>query len=452
MVYYYITALDYFLTPVVILIVYLIAIAFRNRHYPEGHPWRGYFMAGLTVKIFGALIIALVYQYYYGGGDTANYFYHAKVINSAFTDNPVKWISLIFHVPPWYDGDYSFYISQMYWYQSPPEYIVCAITAFFSFFVGTTYLPTSIIFAALSFTGIWALFRTFTGLYQFNARQIAICVLYIPSLALWGSGIFKDTICLGGIGWMTYGVFRMLVLRDFSYKNIIPTIISFYLIYVIKVYILMAFLPALTLWILFNYLQGVPNRFARFIIRIAVIGLCGLAFVYLGNKFSESLGKYSLDNVAQTSAITRDWINTVSIETNESSGYTLGDFDPTIGSMIKKLPAAVNVTLFRPYLWETKKLITLLAALEALAFLLITIKVIISVGPIRIWRAIADDPTIQFCLIFAIIFAFAVGISTYNFGSLSRYRIPCLPFYAFSLILIYYKYNPPEKNLFSLRL
>jgi len=57
-----------------------------------------------------------------------------------------------------------------------------------------------------------------------------------------------------------------------------------------------------------------------------------------------------------------------------------------------------------------------------------------------------NDPTIQFCLIFSVIFAFAVGISSYNFGALSRYKIPCLPFYAVALVLIHYK-NAPRKKL-----
>jgi hypothetical protein len=51
---------------------------------------------------------------------------------------------------------------------------------------------------------------------------------------------------------------------------------------------------------------------------------------------------------------------------------------------------------------------------------------------------VSKDPNLSFSLAFSIIFAFAVGISSYNFGALSRYKIPCLPFYAASLIILYY--------------
>jgi hypothetical protein len=47
---------------------------------------------------------------------------------------------------------------------------------------------------------------------------------------------------------------------------------------------------------------------------------------------------------------------------------------------------------------------------------------------------------VLFFLVVSLIFAFAVGISSYNFGALSRYKIPCLPFYAaFVLVILHHK-------------
>jgi len=45
----------------------------------------------------------------------------------------------------------------------------------------------------------------------------------------------------------------------------------------------------------------------------------------------------------------------------------------------------------------------------------------------------------MYCFFFSIVFALFVGASTLNFGTLVRYKIPCLPFYAISLFLIYEK-------------
>jgi hypothetical protein len=102
--------------------------------------------------------------------------------------------------------------------------------------------------------------------------------------------------------------------------------------------------------------------------------------------------------------------------------------------MLSKFPAAVVVSLFRPFVWEAKNVMALLSALEALVFLFFTVMVIIR-HKAKLVSIVSKDPTLTFCLVFSVIFAFAVGISSYNFGALSRYKIPCLPFYAAFLII-----------------
>jgi hypothetical protein len=437
--------LDFALLPFYLGFIYLIAYRARNNKYSYNHPWRKYYIPALSIKIFGAIFIGLIYGYYYKGGDTFYYFSQAQVLNSAFNESFEKWISLLFHIPSVNDGNYYEYTSQMEWYRDPASYTVVAITAFLSAFTLNTYLPTAVLFAFISFSGVWALFRAFASLYPSLIRPIAIAVLFIPSVIVWGSGIFKDTLCLLGLGWLTYSTFRFLIQKDFSFRNILLATFSFILIANVKLYILLGFTPALLMWIFFNYSQRIKNKsqkiLVKFIFLVFVIG----GFLFFMQRFSNELGKYSLEKVAQTSSITREWIYYSSGD--EGSAYDLGVFEPTIVGMLSKFPPAVNVTFFRPYLWESKKVIVLLSALEAILFLFVSLKVLFTIGPVKIWRTISTDPTIQFCLIFSIIFAFAVGISSYNFGSLSRYKIPCLPFYALALILIYYKNFPAQKKL-----
>jgi hypothetical protein len=444
----FITLLDYFLLPFFLVVLYLIVSFIRNRDYPPGHPWRSYFMTGFTLKIVGAIGIGLIYQYYYGGGDTANYWFHANLINSAFAESTAKWFNLILGIPPWYSGEYSAYISKMLWYDSPPEYTVCSIAAFFGIFTFNCYLLIAVLFGAFAYTGLWAMFKTFASKYPAYTKYIAWCCLYIPSTVMWGSGLFKDTLCMCGLGWMTYGAFRMLINRDFRFRNLFITLLGFLLIARIKLYILLAFIPALALWILFSYSHNIQSRFTRNVVKVMVIFACIGGFAVFSQKFAMELGKYSLENVAKTSYNTN--INIAMISGDEGSTYNLGTMDPSIGGMLKKFLPAINVTLFRPYLWETRKVLQFINAIEATMFLWVTIKILFSVGLIRTWKTIAGDPTIQFCLIFTIIFAFAIGLSSGNFGTLSRYRIPCLPFYGIALVLIYYKNKPVKNNILAL--
>ncbi len=448
MQYQFISILDFLLLPVVLAIVYAMAYRIRDKKYDKKHPWRKYYIPALTVKIVGAIFIGLIYAYYYKGGDTFNYFYHSRVINSAFNESAVKWINLLLHLPDATDGAYYNYISQMEWYSDPASYTVASMSAFVSFFTLNTYLPAAVIFAFISFTGVWALFRTFALNFPQYTRAIAVATLFIPSTFIWGSAIFKDTVCMFGLGWLTYSTFRFLIQKDYTIKNIIIAALSFMLIAKIKLYILLGFIPALLVWILFLYSKNIKNQGTRLLLKLFFIGAAVAAFIFFIQLFGKELGKYSLDKIAFTANETRSWLTYMS-NVDEGSSYDLGAFDPSIGGMLTKLPAAINVTLFRPYPWESGKIIVLLTALESLLFLFLTLKIIISVGIIRTWKTITGDPTIQFCLLFSLIFAFAVGISSYNFGALSRYKIPCLPFYALALILIYYKNKPLKKPLFK---
>ena len=65
-------------------------------------------------------------------------------------------------------------------------------------------------------------------------------------------------------------------------------------------------------------------------------------------------------------------------------------------------------------------------------------------------RSLAD-PNIIFCLVFSLSFAFAVGVSTFNFGTLVRYKTPMLPFFllAFVLMLDYKKSDKKFSELES---
>ena len=440
--------LDFVLLPFLLAIIYTIAFRIRNKKYSYRHPLRKYFIPALTIKIFGALFIGLIYAYYYKGGDTYYFFNQAQVLNSALDDSFIKWINLLFHIPSMQDGNYYAYTSRMEWYPDISSYTIVAITAFLSTFTFNTYLPTAVLFACISFTGVWALFRTFASLYPSYIRSIAIAILFIPSVFVWGSGIFKDTVCIFGLGWLTYGMFRFLVQKDYSIGNILLSALSFLIITRVKLYIILGFVPALIIWIFFNYSQRIKNRSkkiaAKFFMAIVVLG----GFFLFMQQFANELGKYSLENLAKTSKSTGGYIYWVSGD--EGSAYNLGDFSPTITGMLTKFPLAINVTLFRPYIWEAKKIIVLLSSMEAILFLFITLKVLFLIGPVKVWKTINKDPTIQFCLIFSLIFAFAVGISSYNFGALSRYKIPCLPFYALAVILIYYKNFPYQKKLIKI--
>jgi hypothetical protein len=206
----------------------------------------------------------------------------------------------------------------------------------------------------------------------------------------------------------------------------------------------MAFVPAILLWGVGLLSYKIKDTRLIMFVRYFLYASSIVGFVVIGGKLeAEMFGEYNVESVANKSFATREYLYKVSNET-DGSGYTLGDMDPTITGMLQRAPEGINVTLFRPYLWEARKPIVMISAIESLLYLIFTIVAIVRNNPIRMVQRILADETLQFCLIFTLIFAFAVGISTSNFGSLVRYKIPCLPFYTAFLIILFY---PPKQEL-----
>lgn len=430
---------DLLFTPIWLFFIYLIANQIRSR---VSDPYtRRYFIPGLTVKIIGAIAVGVIYQFYYGGGkpggDTFNYFQHAGIIVEAFWKSPVVGMKLLMA-----NGEYTpeimEYVSRMYWFSSPTEYFIIKITAILGLFTVHTYTATAILFAAISYSGVWALYRTFYRFFPLLHQEFALAVLFIPSVFFWGSGILKDTVTLGALGWATWAIVRIF----FEKKNIIAVsiilLLSLYVIYSIKIYIVLCFLPAAILWIFIANIEHIKSKMLRLLIAPFVLVIAvGLGYVAMV-KVGEDNNRYSLDTVTKTAEITARYLSYVG-EVQGGSVYSLGDdFDFSPAGMVRKFPLAVNVTLFRPYLWEARNPVMLLSALESLATLWLTLLVIYKSGMGQLFKNMMARPIVLFCMVFAVAFSFAVGISTYNFGSLVRYKIPMFPFYIAGLFILRY--------------
>lgn len=80
-----------------------------------------------------------------------------------------------------------------------------------------------------------------------------------------------------------------------------------------------------------------------------------------------------------------------------------------------------------------------MAALESLLLMFFTSYILLKAGFLRFIKWIFKDPLLMYCFLFAVVFGVFVGASTLNFGTLVRYKIPCLPFFSISLFLIFEK-------------
>lgn len=237
------------------------------------------------------------------------------------------------------------------------------------------------------------------------------------------------------MGWLSYSLYRFIIERKAAVIQIPIAVLSAAIIWMVKPYILIAYLPLLLLFLLLRRISMLQRPIYRIALATSVLLGMLLSYVLLADKLQEQMGSLALDKITESVKTTQS--NFINMADLAESSFSLGvSFDGSASSLVRMFPAAVNATLFRPYLWESKKLSTLLSSLESLCLMLLSLYVLIRCGPVGFFSALFRDPAIFFCFVFALVFAFFVGATTLNFGTLVRYKVPCMPFYIIALVLM----------------
>ena len=216
--------------------------------------------------------------------------------------------------------------------------------------------------------------------------------------------------------------------------------ISAWFLTVLKVYILLAYAPFFILFILLKNIQNIKFKFFRYLFAPFFIAVSLYAFTQTLTAYNDELGAYAVEDLTSSISHLNQVLESRTGREDASSNFSLGtEFDGTFNGLVKIAPAAVGTTFFRPFIWEAHKISQLMAAFESLLLMFFTFYILLKAGPFRFIKWIFKDPLVMYCFLFAVVFGLFVGASTLNFGTLVRYKIPCLPFFSISLFLIYEK-------------
>jgi hypothetical protein len=328
------------------------------------------------------------------------------------------------------------------------NFMVAKFVTVISFLTFGKYLLTNLVFSMLAFTGAWKLFLFFYEQYPHMHRKFAIAILYLPTFIFWSSGILKDSICIAGIGWITYSLYQLFIRKKDFLKS--PALLLFfgYLIWIIKPYILISYVPFFIFYLILKNVNSVNSKLIKLVLAPALIIGSVFAFSRIMIKLQDEMGQYAVGSLTKNIKNLNDAYENQSGA--GSSMFTYGtEFDGSVSGLVKMAPVFVGTTFFRPFLWESKKVSTLLSSLEGLTLLIFTIMVFFKAGFKTIFQTLTKNPLATYCFLFSIIFALFVGATTLNFGSLCRYKIPCMPFYIIALFLIEDATKQKKENLLN---
>jgi len=431
------------------LYVALFGWFFASRRKKMQDPvLKKYHRIGFWIKVFSA-IAYIIFSKFLAKVDSTFLYYPEGINIAKLIIKDITNIKLLFIAGKDFDPNLLADTLNKGYFASESNFLIARMVTVLSFVSFGSYSVITLFFSMISFSGVWRLYRFFYEQYPHLYKQLAIAIIFLPNFVFWSSAILKDPLCTGMLGWFTYSMYKAFIKKEAIVRNLFVALFSALILGIVKAYILASYLPFFMLFIVFTNLKSIKRPFVRMVMLLLIFLITIGGVLIVGERLQEEMADLAITKLAESVQNTQQSFMRIS-DLAESS-FSIGEFDGTPGGLVKIAPAGIVATLYRPYLWESKKVSTLMSSLESLALMLFTLYVFFRAGPVTFFASIVKDPMIMYCLLFSLVFALFVGVTTLNFGTLVRYKIPCMPFYIIGLVLILERYKAKKLRQASLK-
>ncbi len=434
------TPVDALVFPICLLVCFFILRAMAKKE-PDREV-RSYYYRAFTFKILCVIAFTLLTEFYFKGGDTSLFYQGAKDLQAAVKDNPDHFWEMLTTKritvrSPLFDYFYydGYDLDITYQYMISPANFFPSKLAFFPLFIfNGSYISINMSFGFFALLGSIFLFRFFRNYFPALKKELALACMFLPSVAYWSSGLLKDPITFGSVGFILYAFYNL-----FRGKRVILSVLSIlifgFFIYIMKVYILLVLVLAVVIWQFTEQNRKVENKTLRAIFTVLAMAVGAVIGLLLVRYFTsmEAGQEYQFDKLAGNIEYQQQMYAAINQQLAGKDSY----FTINTGNPAAMIFGGLTATFFRPFVWEINSPIALLSAIESAIFLVLTLNFFIKKGIRRFFTLPFKESIMLMCFVFAVVFAIAVGVSTSNFGALSRYKIPCMPFYMVFLILLY---------------
>lgn len=378
-------------------------------------------VAGLfALKILAAVTITLIYTHYYENiieADIYKYYIDGKVLFSSIGESFTDYLSMLTGINSGSPHLDKYYLQMDFWSKSYDYGLIndnrtmIRFNALLSIFSFGYFHVHNVFIAFLSFSGLFAVFKTFYPYFRQKIYGLIFSVFLVPSVLFWASGMLKESLFIFGFGFLIYSISR---LPDKKYSHSILIVILLYFLFLIKFYILLAALPGLLCTvILFSFKRLHPA--------LTVLTVHIIIFAVFFN-FHRIFPDYNLPLITSTKQ--HDFIEMINRIEDAGSRIELPVLKPDFFSFLANSPNALYNSLMRPHIFEIHSPIAAPAAIENLFILIAGIFTVIFSKS----QSEKSFPWLWFCISFVFILFILCGLTTPVLGALVRYKTPALPF------------------------
>lgn len=378
--------------------------AISTRHY----------LPALVAKLVAGIGVGLLYSFYYSiPGDTFLYFEDAQRITNVFYDSPKEFFSEVV------TGSRTVDLIN----NQPRAIFFVRLVAVVNLVTGNNYWLSSLWFSFFSFAGTWYLVARLQRKFPDALMVIALSFLFFPTVVLWSSGIVKESVAFGSLCF-TAGFFLHLVDRiPNRWQDYAWLAVSSFLLLSLKYYWAAVLFPAMLTSLLISFLPG-HNKWKPVVLVTSWL----LLFCFLCGTVSLLHPNFYLGNFLEVIKLNHDAFVGLSQHSLYIRYYHL---EASWFSLAINAPWALVSGLFRPFLFEVRNMPQIFTGLENL-FLMVLF--LFQISRLRVPRS-EHRLLFMACVGYIVIVCIFLSLSTPNFGTLSRYRIGFLPFFALLLML-----------------
>jgi hypothetical protein len=299
-----------------------------------------------------------------------------------------------------------------------------AVAAWLLFFLRGSETALQVLVAGLSMFGAIGIYRACRDAYpEGSPSRLFTAIVLFPSVAFWTSALHKEALCIIGTGAL-FAAWRAVYGRRFV-RAIVYAAIGLTLILIFRA----PALPPLILGLVLHYVVGRIRR-----TRGADTTLLGPLYLALGLG-ALALGMVLVSRVSPDLALDNisDAVGSKQQAWARSAGGSSIDVDPqasqSMAGQLARAPLALVNALFRPQLFDVTSPLVLISAVEMTCITWMLIHAFRLRGVGGIVARIQSSPFLIMCTVITVVGCTFVGLSTLNFGSLARYRVPFMPFY-----------------------
>jgi hypothetical protein len=416
-------------------IVLFFTIVWFYAYFKYSNDLAKEFIGLFMIRIFGGILFALIFVYYYDVvGDTFQYWQGGMIMGELFYEDPVAYFALMGSDAGEISSEYIRHVQYIGYSNTDEEWFMTKIVAVFALIGFKSFLVYNIFFGVLAFMGAWQLMRFVREFLPEINREAFFVLTLVPGVLIWSSGLIKDTLTLTCFSFFLLYYSKIIFKRELKVSYFLIVVISGYVMFRVKPYVLICEIPALAVGTYVYYKAKIKIPFLRRILMPTLLALLMSASIAGVVQIAEASEKYRIDNLEKKVKGFQSWHETLG-----GAYYTIGggNIEYTLTGVLKVAPEALSHTYIRPFLWEARNVSMLFTAVESfLIFILMIISARYYIMDPDLRKFLHNNHIVVLLFVFALIFGFTVGFTSYNYGALARYKVPSQICFLFLLFYI----------------